>query len=133
MRRDRKPDIEYPHGITGERTLQELLAANMLLIPIALDPFGRWGPITQNWLFQTTRNLQYHFRNNKQQAAIMFSKITKHPCPIGILRTADAYWKGNKTRTFYGYSYTSPTPSIHNATIGARNHNRFLSTHQKCD
>ena len=30
-----------------------------------------------------------------------------------ILRTADAIWKQNKTRIFYGYSYTAPTTSIY--------------------
>jgi len=43
----------------------------------------------------------------------MFAKITAHPCPIGILKTADARWKVNKTRIFFGHSYTSPSPSIY--------------------
>jgi hypothetical protein len=113
MRRDRSPDIDYPHGITGEQTIGELLLANMLLLPFALDPHGRWGPILQNFLNLTTHNIHYTFRNNKPNAAAMLSRITSHPCPIGILKTADSLWKTNKTRKFYGYSYTSPTPSIY--------------------
>ena len=113
MRGDRRPDIDYPHGITGERTIGELLIANMLLLPFALDPHGRWGPIMQNFLNLTTHNIRYSFRNNKPNAAAMLAKITSHPCPIGVLKTADSMWKLNKTRKFFGYSYTSPTPSIY--------------------
>jgi len=113
MRRDRQPDADYPHGITGKQTIGELLTANMLLIPVALDPHARWGPITQNFLNLTTEDLQYTFRSNKPNAATMFSKITTHPCPIVILKTADVLWKENKTRKFFGHSYTAPTPSLH--------------------
>ena len=97
MRRDRRPDIDYPHGVTGEQTIGELITANMLLIPFTLDPHGRWGPLMQNFLCQTTHNLQYTFRANKPNAAAMISKITSHPCPTGILKTADAIWKSNPT------------------------------------
>ena len=43
----------------------------------------------------------------------MAYKATHSPCPTGILNTADTIWKHNKSRTFFGYSYTAPTPSIH--------------------
>jgi hypothetical protein len=42
----------------------------------------------------------------------MFRRATTTPCPTGILRTADANWKLNRTRKFFGHSYTSPSPSI---------------------
>ncbi len=42
----------------------------------------------------------------------MFRQATSTPCPLGILRTADANWKINKTRPFFGYSYTAPTPQM---------------------
>jgi hypothetical protein len=112
MRRDRKPDIDYPQGVKGEQTIGELIAANMLLIPFALDPHGRWGPLMEHFLNLTSHNLHYQFRANKPNAATMLSRITRHPCPIGILKTADAMWKINKTGAFFGFSYTSPTPSI---------------------
>ena len=43
----------------------------------------------------------------------MAYKATHDPCPIGILQSADTIWKLTKTRPFYGYSYTAPTPSIY--------------------
>ena len=112
MRRDRKPDIDYPLGVKGEQTMHELIVANMLLIPLTLDPHGRWGPIMENFLNLTSHNLHYQFKTNKPNAATMLSKITRHPCPIGILKTADSMWKTNKTGGFFGFSYTSPTPTI---------------------
>ena len=66
---------------------------NMLLIPLTLDPHGRWGPIMENFLNLTSHNLHYQFKTNKPNAATMLSKITRHPCPIGILKTADSTWK----------------------------------------
>ena len=111
--RDRRPDIDYPHGVSGEQTIGELMAANMLMIPFTLDPHGKWGPLTDNFLNQTTHDLHYSFRANKPNAATMLSKITRHPCPIGILKTADAIWKSNQTRPFFGHSHTSPTPSLY--------------------
>ena len=100
-------------GVKGELTMGELLAANMLLIPFALDPHGRWGPIMEHFLNLTAHNLRYQFRANKPNAATMLSRITRHPCPVGILKTADANWKTNHhTGDFFGFSYTSPTPSI---------------------
>jgi hypothetical protein len=69
----------------------------------------------------------------------MFAISTTHPCPIGILRTANTIWKSNKTRQFFGYSYSSPTPSIHTIqqlglgitkafTAHIRNATRLLTT-----
>ena len=66
----------------------------------------------ENFLNLTSHNLHYQFRTNKPNAATMLSNITRHPCPIGILKTADAMGKTNKTGGFFGFSYTSPTPSI---------------------
>ncbi len=99
--------------IRGENIIRELLDKNMILLPFAIDPFGRWGPITRTFLTGNGTNTTYTFPVNRPNAATMFKRATTTPCPTGILRTADANWKSNRTRTFYGFSYTSPTPSIH--------------------
>ena len=85
----------------------------MLLILFALDPFGRFGPLMENFLNLTTHDIQYSFRANKSNATAIISKITRHPCPIGIFKTADAMWKTTKTRAFFDTNYTSPTPSVY--------------------
>jgi hypothetical protein len=85
----------------------------MILIPFAIDPHGRWGPMLQNFLLRTETTLQYNFQATRPNAKLMFHKATTEPCPIGILRTADYHWKQNKQRKFFGFSYTAPTPTIH--------------------
>ncbi len=72
----------------------------------------KYGSITQNFLQLSTQNLQYEFPASRPNVMAMFTRATTHPCPIGILKTADAMWKTNKPRKFFGYSYTSPTPLI---------------------
>ena len=58
-------------------------------------------------------NLEYKFQANRPNAKTMFTRATTEPCPLGILRTADYMWKQNKQQQFFGFSYTSPTPSIY--------------------
>ena len=60
----------------------------------------------------STTRLEYTFRKTRPYAQHMFTRATTSPNPNGILRSADSIWKQNKNRTFYGYSYTAPTPSI---------------------
>lgn len=129
MRANRKPDSEFLLGLPGEQTIGELINENMVLIPIALDPFARLGPMAQNFLNLTTQNLNYEFPPNKPNARTMFRRATTHPCPIGILKTADKMWKLNKTKQFFGNSYTSPTPSIYTIQQLGLGITKAFSTH----
>jgi hypothetical protein len=97
--------------ISGDQVIGDLLHQNMILLPFAIDPFGRWGPILQNFLLRSETNLEYKFHATRPNAKIMFHKATSDPCPLGILRTADHVWKHTKQRNFFGYSYAAPTPS----------------------
>ncbi len=85
----------------------------MILLPFAIDPHGRWGPILQNFLYHAETTLEYKFYATQLNAKIMFHKATNDPCPLGILKTADFIWKQHKERTFFGHSYTAPTPSMY--------------------
>ncbi len=85
---------------------------NMILLPIAIDPHGKWGPMAENFLRLSSTSLHCTFKPDRRNASIMCVKATTPPCPIGILRTADTIWKTTKQRPFFGYSHTSPTPSI---------------------
>ena len=111
-RRNKRDDSPNHNTIHGDTIIGELLSQNMILLPIAIDPHGRWGPMTENFLRLSSASLHYTFRPDRQNASIMFAKATTPPCPLGILKTADAIWKTTKQRPFFGYSHTSPTPSI---------------------
>ena len=111
-RKTKRDDSHEQHLIHGDTVIGELLSQNMVLIPIAIDPHGRWGPMTENFLRLTLSPLHYTFRSNRPNALNMFKRATTSPSPIGILRTADSVWKSTKQRPFFGYTHTSPTPSI---------------------
>lgn len=112
-KRPNKKDInDKSITINGDAVLGDILQQNMVLLPFALDPHGRFGPLLNNFLFNTKTTIQYRFKPNRQNAQVMFRRATTAPCPIGILSTADSIWKNTKNRNFFGHSYTSPTPSI---------------------
>ena len=113
MRCNKRDDSSDNNLLTGDQVIGDLLKQNMILPPIAIDPHGRWGPITENFLNLLDRELNYTFPSHRPNATTMFMKSTRAPCPIGILRTADKLWKLSKTRQFFGRSYTAPTPSIY--------------------
>jgi hypothetical protein len=99
--------------IDEDVVIGELVKANMVLLPFAINPHGRWGSILQHFLSLSDKTLDYNFPQHQPNAQNMFTISTTHPCPIGILWIADSIWKSNKMQQFFGYSYSSPTPSIY--------------------
>ena len=98
--------------LTETQSSVNYFTQNMILLPIAIDPHGRWGPMTENFLNLTSNPLTYTFLSNRPNAFTMFKRATTSPSPIGILKSADSIWKATKQRHFFGHSYTSPTPTI---------------------
>ncbi len=110
-------DRHTPRGATST-----LLKQNMILLPFAIDPHGRWGPITENFLNLLDRDLDYTFPAHRPNTATMFMKST-HPCPIGILRTADELWKPFEDTTIFRTILHSPDSiDLHHTTNGTWNH-----------
>ena len=101
----------------------------MILLPFAIDPHGHWGPILQYFLYHAETTLEYKFYATRPNSKIMFHRATYNPCPLGILKTADSIWKQNKTRTFFGHSYTAPTLSLY--TIQRSIHHPYSECNQK--
>ena len=95
---------------------------NMVLIPFTIDPHGRFGPMFQAFLTTTHHPRQKPWRTNhtnqkyhRPNANLMYERASQPPCPLGILTSADILWTQSASptrRTFFGNSYTSPTPSI---------------------
>jgi hypothetical protein len=84
----------------------------MTLLPFAIDPFGRLGPIARTFLFGTTPHTPLSLPPSRPNAIEMHRRITSFPSPTGILPHADHSWKSQRLRTFYGNSFTAPTPSL---------------------
>jgi hypothetical protein len=121
--RTTKPATPTTPPVHGDEVIDELYNKNMVLIPITIDPFACFGPMFQSFLTSTESRPQEPWftthRNNKfnrPYANLMYERASKPPCTLGSLTSADFFWKQSDSptrRTFYGKSYTAPTPSIH--------------------
>ena len=98
--------------IPGDDVIGDILEQNMVLLPFAIDPFGRFGPILRHFLFNTAPHQHITFHPSRPNATKMYRRIMTLPCPKGVLPLADHHWKHTRTREFFGHSYSSPTPSI---------------------
>jgi hypothetical protein len=79
----------------------------MVLIPITIDPVACFGPMFQSFLTSTESRPQEpwfttHCNNkfNHPYANLMYERASKPPCTLGILTSADFFWKqsGSPTR-----------------------------------
>jgi hypothetical protein len=59
----------------GDTLIGELLHRNMLLIPFAIDPLGRIGPLLQNFLFGHHPAPQLRFPPSRPNATQMYPKL----------------------------------------------------------
>ena len=93
----------------GDTLIGDLLHRNMLLIPFAIDPLGRFGPLLQNFLFGHHPVPQLRFPPSRPNASQMYTKLLQYPSPLLL---ANHNWSLHPTPHFYGRSYLAPTPSI---------------------
>jgi hypothetical protein len=120
--------------ISGDQVIGDLLHQNLILLPFAIDPFGRWGPILQNFLLRSETTLEYKFHATRPNAKIMVHKATSDPCPLGILRTADHVWKHTKQRNFcWLFIHSTNTFNFHHSTTWTRNNQSVYNSHQECN
>ena len=83
--------------ITRSDTLiGDLLHRNMLLIPFAIDPLGRFGPLLL--LFGHHSAPQLWFPPSRPNATQMYTKLLQYPSPKGILLLANHNWSLHPTR-----------------------------------
>ena len=110
--RGNKRDPDTGAKIDGDGVIGDLLRRNMTLLPFAIDPFGRIGPLARTFLFGTTPANKLSFPQSRPNASEMHRRITSFPSPTGILPHADHIWSTTHPGRFYGHSYTAPTPSL---------------------
>ncbi len=96
----------------GGTLIGDLLHRNMLLIPFAIDPLGRFGPLLQHFLFGHHSALLLWFPPSRPNATQMYTKLLQYPSLKGILLLTNHNWVLHPTQHFYGHSYLAPTPSI---------------------
>ena len=110
--RGNKRDPATGTQIKGDAIIGDLLQRNMTLLPFAIDPFGRLGPLARAFLFGTAPTHALTFPPSRPHAFEMHRRVTSFPSPIGIFPHADHAWSTTRTRRFFGHSFTAPTPSI---------------------
>ena len=110
--RGNKRDQDSGQQIKGDDVIGDIMQAGMTLLPFAIDPFGRIGPLARTFLFGTSPLTPLTFPASRPNAMEMHRRITTFPSPIGILPHADSTWSTHRTRSFFGHSFTAPTPSI---------------------
>ena len=110
LERRNKYDGVTDEVTTGEDVIGELIDKNIVLIPMAIDPHGRLGPMFKGFLYDTVPPQPPPLQACKHNAIRMYNIATTYPCPRGIVTTACINWKRNKRRKFFGHSYTAPTP-----------------------
>ena len=88
----------------------ELVRANVVLLPLAVDPLGKWGPMMDRFLFGTDARRDFSLPTSHPNGRIMLRRAQSPECPTGVLVTASLNWKRHGTRKFYGHTYTAPTP-----------------------
>jgi hypothetical protein len=82
---------------TYDNIIQELLDKNMVLLPLAIDPFGHWGPIARTLLTGNGTNTIYTFPDEQPQ----------HPVPPEYF--VQQMLTGNPTK----HDFFSDTPTHH--------------------
>ena len=94
----------------GDTIIGELLTGGHVLLPFAVDGYGGLGPMARQFLYGERPRQPLTFRRDRPNATRMYARAMTPPAPHGIVTIASIRWKQNRTRAFYGHSYTAPTP-----------------------
>jgi hypothetical protein len=84
-----KPATPTTPPVHGDEVISKLYNTNIVLIPITIDPFARFGPMFQSFLtsteslpqepwFTTHRNNKF----NRSYANLMYERASKPPCTL---------------------------------------------------
>jgi len=86
-------DAATEDKIHGDVLIGELIQRRIILLPMPIDPHGKWGPMFDQFLFGTRPPDPLVFRANRPNATRMHELATRHPYPLGIIPTACVKWK----------------------------------------
>jgi hypothetical protein len=112
LMRDGSGDPYNNNTLTGEEIMAALLRAGTALLPVAIGPYGRMGPMFLHFLFGTWAGPHYKFNRRRPMAQKMYNQVMLHLATSGIIPLATSNRRREKPHTqyFYGHSYTAPTP-----------------------
>ena len=96
-----------------------------------------------NFLFHHAPRTPIKFGADERQAAAMYDRATRWPCPSGVAVAAKRRWQREvANKPFYGHSHTAPTPREYTLqqlglvivkvlAVHLRNAERKLGTHPR--
>jgi hypothetical protein len=104
---------------TRDKVLQELIDLNYGLLPITIDPGGKFGPLSSEFLWQAAKTptaaLQSKSRSStglsKDTALSLARKSTHAYHKFALLQRANMGWHEAHNGQWYTRSYTAITPS----------------------
>ena len=111
--REGASDTHTKCSLTREYIIWSLLMSDQVLIPVAVSPHCAWGPMFARFWFGDVPPVRYKFPATRDAARHMFMRAMNSPCPTNVVGLAKARWtkdKGSTSSTFFGNSYTCPTP-----------------------
>ena len=112
LQRDGIDDDDDAHtsAVSGDTIIGDLVNKGIVLLPMAIDPHGRLGPMAENFLFNHTPRKHIMFNEAKYpNASTMYRLATQAPAPTGIVHTANARWRRTEQN--------NPTSSMANHTL----------------
>ena len=77
LQRDRLTDPVTGNPVNDKQVIRELMERGIVLIPVAVDPHSRWGPMMQNFHFHHTPRTHIRFGADRTRAAAMHDRATK--------------------------------------------------------
>ena len=118
-------------GITtvGDTVIGDILDQDMILLPLAIDPLGRFGPILQHFLFAIQPASPLTFTPAKHNTTSMYSKLMCFPSPKGVLNLANHNWKTTQSHQFCSHSYSAQpplSPHSNNMDLLSQKHIRYV-------
>ena len=69
-----KKDVVTGELIPVQRVMGDLVHSDVVLIPMAIDPHGNWGPLTQNLLYHHTPRKELKFPTSHLHAAAIYHR-----------------------------------------------------------
>ncbi len=132
--RGNKRDPDSGQKIQGDDVIGDILLAGMMLLPFAIDPFGRLGPLARTFLYGTSPLKPITFPASRPNASEMHQRITSFPSPNGILPHADHTWSTHRTRSFFaplaGHQRGSSYSQRHSLLVTGTNRLLPFSAHR---
>ena len=109
-------------SLSGDQIIGEIIDNNMALLPMAITPFGKFGPIANRFWYGTSAHIPPKLYTSRDKPnAIKAAKLSiEAKVPSGILQRANKVWRIRHPGKMYGASYKAMDPKTHTNQLFGR-------------